>query len=90
MILRKYADLGTVYRGKPCEEYPGEWLSYLNGNDEKSFATFEEAYKDAFDRQEASPSVSWKCSDNDPRIGEVWFTGYYQHGRFDIFGRYIS
>lgn len=42
-------------------------------------------------RMEFNPveiTVSWKCSDNDPRIGEVWFTPYYMHGRFNAFGDY--
>ena len=33
-------------------------------------------------------SVCWNASDNDPRIGMVWFTGFYMHGRWDCFGRY--
>lgn len=35
-------------------------------------------------------TISWKCSDNDPRIGQVWFTGFYVHGRFSFFGQYES
>ena len=33
-------------------------------------------------------SISWRCSDDDPRIGQVWFTGYYTHGRFNFYGEY--
>jgi len=92
--MKTYAELGHVHRNEPCQEYPGEWLSYLNGGDEKSFPTFEEARNDAADRQDASPdnvetSVCWKCSDNDPRQGQVWFTGFYQHGKWNVFGRYV-
>lgn len=97
MALKKFSELGHVHRGEPCQEYPGKWLSYLNGNEEKSFDSFEAAKKDASDRQsakwaegEAVTSVCWICSEDDPRRGEVWFTGFYQHGRFDAFGRYKS
>ena len=92
--MKKYSELGHVYRCEPCIEYPGKWISYVNGVDERIFSSFDEARKDASDRQDASPndecetSVCWRCSDDDPRIGQVWFTGFYQHGKFDIFGRY--
>ena len=93
--MRAYAQLGTVHRTEPCIEYPGEWLSYVNGGQEKSFFSFEEAKKDAYMRQDESAeecetSVCWKCSDNDPRVGKVWFTGFYQHGRFNRFGNYLT
>lgn len=31
-------------------------------------------------------SVCWKASDNDPRVGEVWFTGFYKLGSWSHFG----
>ena len=34
-------------------------------------------------------TIFWKCSDNDPRIGQTWFTPYYQHGKFSMFGEYV-
>lgn len=89
--MKRYAELGHVHRTEPCEEYPGEWLSYREGGDERSFPTFQAAYNDALARNEidgAKTSVCWCASNNDPRIGEVWFTGFYQHGYFDLFGRY--
>ncbi len=32
--------------------------------------------------------VCWQASDNDPRIGQVWFTGFYQHGHWNHYGQY--
>jgi hypothetical protein len=97
--MKKYAELGTVHRGEPCQEYPGEWLVY-SGKQEKSFDSFEKAKAWAeteveilFTIEAVEPprvSICWKCSDNDPRVGQVWFTGFYQHGKFNIFGSYIS
>jgi hypothetical protein len=89
--MRKFAELTHVHRSEPCEEYPGVWLSYVNGNQEKEFATFEEAYIDAAKRQYVTnelviTSVCWHCSHDDPRLGEVWFTGFYQVGRWTTLG----
>lgn len=33
-------------------------------------------------------SVCWACSDNDPRIGEVWFTPFYRAGQWSMWGKY--
>lgn len=101
--MRKFSELGHVYRTEPCQEFPGEWLVYYPNRlvqDENSFATFEEAMAFARTQEGFFPtdpylspiyvSICWKCSDNDPRQGEVWFTGFYQHGKFDSFGRYKS
>lgn len=100
-MLKKFADLGTVHRGEPCQEYPGEWLVYYPNRkveDNNSFATFEEAYAFAKTKEGYFPedpyfspihvSIFWNCSEDDPRVGKVWFTGYYRHGKFDRFGRY--
>jgi hypothetical protein len=33
-------------------------------------------------------SVCWEASDNDPRVGEVWFTGFYKAGYYNHWGQY--
>ena len=33
-------------------------------------------------------SVCWSCSDDDPRVGQVWFTPFYCAGRWNMFGHY--
>ena len=95
--MKHYAELGTVYRNQPCIEFPGSWLVYVDGNELGQYPTFQEAYDFATEQWEApmssvdtKVSVCWACSENDPRVGEVWFTGFYQHGTFDQFGRYKS
>lgn len=94
--MKTYAELGHVYRGDPCVEYPGEWLVYTNGGDEKSFPSYEETFKvarkqsDSLEDLNVKVSICWKCSDNDPRQGQVWFTGFYQHGYFGIYGSYVQ
>lgn len=81
---------GHVYRTEPCEEFPGEWLVCM-GQDSWTFTTFTDAKKFASEVDEhGTASVCWKCSDGDPRQGEVWFTGFYQHGKIDCLGRYVS
>lgn len=103
MSLRKFAELGQVHRGEPCQEYPGEWMVYYKSPDEDievSKGSFDEAYQaaskflikyDADVREfPLQLSICWKCSDNDPRVGQVWFTGFYQHGKFNQFGSYVS
>lgn len=103
MSLPKYSELTSIHRGDPCQEYPGKWLLNLplpyEGKTQYEYPTvgaariwalrilnsFEES------KQEYDPSktsISWECSDNDPRVGQVWFTGYYMHGRYNIFGSY--
>lgn len=98
--MKTYAQLGHVYRCEPCVEYPGAWLVYINGDSppgDPTFNSFEEAWSFAKREWEINPlevtpkiSVCWKASDNDPRIGEVWFSPYYQHGWFDQYGKYIT
>ncbi len=90
--MKNYADLGHVYRGEPCKEYPGAWLAYSDGK-ESSHTSFDEALrtiKAHYEETGGKGSVCWACSDNDPRVGQVWFTGFYQHGKLDTFGRYVS
>lgn len=97
--LRPLAALGTAQRGAPCLEYPGEWLTYLDGNQEQSHSSFAAAYlaaeeiwnqADQSDPDFKGVSICWKCSDNDPRQGESWFTGFYQDGHFNIWGQYVK
>ena len=81
MKLKAFQDLGHVYRNEPCQEYPGKWIVYVNGNDPSAYGDRGEAYVNAAHRSEdtdAKVSVCWECSDNDPRIGQVWFTPFYQ------------
>lgn len=33
-------------------------------------------------------SVCWEASDNDPRVGQVWFTGFYKLGHFNHYGHF--
>lgn len=35
-------------------------------------------------------SICWKCSDDDPRLGQVWFTPFYRHGSWSVWGQYRS
>lgn len=64
-----------------------------------SFQTFDEAMNIAKNflnyleenHVEYNPTnitICWKATDNDPRIGEVWFTPFYMHGKFNFFGDY--
>jgi hypothetical protein len=97
--MRTFAELGHVHRCEPCIEYPGEWLVFIQGA-VSSHATFDNAMKvalggvsgyDTLPQDEPlRVSICWKCSDNDPRVGQVWFTGFYQHGKFNQFGAYKS
>lgn len=92
-ILKKFADLDTSHRGEPCQEYPGEWLVYADGKEVACRPTFNDAYScaDAVWNALSDPgkvSVCWSASADDPRIGEVWFTSFYQHGWIDSFGTY--
>lgn len=101
MSMRKFAELGHVYRTEPCEEYPGDWIVFAEGKVySEGNLTFGAAHEKAlraveeYDSKEQdfpiNVSICWKCSDNDPRIGKVWFTGFYQHGKFNLFGTYKS
>lgn len=92
MKLPTLAELGTAKRGDPCREYPGTYLVYHNGNEVGCFVDMEHdsasdpsaralAYERArklHEREEGKVSVCWEASHNDPRIGKVWFTNFYQ------------
>lgn len=87
--MKAYADLGHVYRCEPCIEYPGQWIVYAS-DAAIAHATFDAAYKHAKHLAETldKVSVAWGASVDDPRIGQVWFTGFYVAGSFDQFGRW--
>jgi hypothetical protein len=104
-MLMKYAELGTVHRNQPCQEYPGSWLlctpKYLEdkGYSSCSYSTQELAQAaglDLINKLEAaaveySPydiCLCWGASDNDPRIGQVWFTGFYKLGNWNVYGQF--
>lgn len=90
MKLSSLNSLGTARRGEPCAEYPGTWIVYVNGEEIDTYVDTEEngdarsrAIKSAKmlldeGEEDVKVSVSWRCSDGDPRVGQVWFTGYYQ------------
>ena len=89
MKLKSYKDLGSVYRNDPCEEHPGTWVVFLNGSEVAMFrdvpngpSAHAEAIRFARDIVQATDdadqiAVGWSCDENDPRIGEVWFTGFW-------------
>lgn len=77
------------------------WMSKERRHSGHSHATFEvakvigEAFLNYLEEQhvEYNPrdiTICWKCSDYDQRMGQAWFTGFYQHGRFNLFGSYVS
>lgn len=98
MNLKRFTELGTAHRGEPCQEYPGTWLVYSGGKELPPLPSFDEAYQVAYkecieyDNEDRNApiniSICWKASDDDKRIGQVWFTSFYQHGKFNQFGSY--
>jgi hypothetical protein len=100
MTLKKYSELGTVHRCQPCQEYPGSWRVYQDGKEVGIFAEFDDAMicakravEEYDSREQDNPinvQIGWKCSDDDPRIGQIWFSGFYIHGKFSQFGRYVE
>jgi hypothetical protein len=98
--MKKYADLGTAHRCEPCVEWPGQYLIFINGNapvSEESFPNFEAAYLAAQKEWELSTlevaprvSICWQATDGDPRVGQVWFTSYYQLGWINQFGQFCN
>lgn len=90
--MRTYAELGHVHRGEPCVEYPGQWFVLIGGAERYACTDREEAVRAATafskvdENWDYTISVFWSCSDNDPRVGQVWFTGCYtfiswRHGK---------
>jgi hypothetical protein len=91
--VKTYAELTHVDRGDPCAEYPGQWIVYSGGEVAGTFTDSVAAIVSATHIVEARNdrvSVCWACSDDDPRVGQTWFTGFYTFGRFDQFGRWVS
>lgn len=81
--MKKYAELGHVYRCEPCVEYPGVWIVYAQ-NEQSDHPSLDSAMKQAMhihDILNVSVSVCWAASEDDPRVGQVWFTGFYCHTR---------
>jgi hypothetical protein len=81
--MKTYSQLGHVYRTEPCVEYPGQWAIYM-GDKVIPYPSLVEAKQAAYSNWGAYGeewSVCWKCSDNDPRQGEIWFTSFYQDGQ---------
>jgi hypothetical protein len=35
-------------------------------------------------------SICWDSTDGDPRVGQVWFTGFYRHGTWNLLGQYVT
>lgn len=99
-MLKKFAELGTVHRNEPCQEYPGCYIVSYNGDENASFRDFSNAFGHALDcvadydkteqLEALKLSIAWQASDNDPRIGQVWFTGFFKHGEFNQFGTYCT
>lgn len=99
-MLKKLSELDTAQRNAPCQEYPGEWLVYVNGEHFGTFTTFMLAKQAACEASfrhaevEMKPgvtekiSVCWAANSNDPRIGEVWFTSFYEKGFYDSYGQW--
>lgn len=88
-------DLCTTHRTAPSRDYPGRWILYHGGAEvyaSKTFAhTFEFSVALGARKGECEgDSICWRASDGDPRIGEIWFTGFYRHGTWDSFGEYRS
>lgn len=54
----------------------------------KEFLSYLERCKVEYDPRDIM--ISWKCSDNDVRIGKIWFTPFYTHGRFNYWGIYTQ
>lgn len=55
----------------------------------RSFMTFLENERFVY-RSTDTISVCWKASDDDPRIGQIWFTPFYMHGKFKWTGEYVE
>lgn len=77
--MKRLSELTEAERCEPSSDYPGEYVSYLNGQYAHNYSTYEEAHRDALLRyHEASgdnkfAEVCWRASSNDPRIGQPWF-----------------
>jgi hypothetical protein len=94
--MKHYSDLGHVFRCEPCIEYPGYWLLFVDGKEAGQYNNFNDCYAatqkslDIAMQLGVTVSICWQCSEDDPRVGELWFTGFFQYGKFDQFGRYVT
>ncbi len=96
--MKHFAELTTSERINPCIEYPGRWFVNYHPAPgaagepfDAEFATLEEAMAKARTSGEVPAySISWCASDDDPRVGQVWFSGFYIHGRFNAAGKYTG
>jgi hypothetical protein len=86
------ADLCTVHRGDSCEDYPGRWILYHGGAEVYASKDFANTWVKlgARDGECEGDSICWCATDGDPRVGQVWFTGFYRHGTWDSLGTYRS
>lgn len=89
------ADLCTVHRGDQCDDYPGRWVLHCGSSElyaSKDFGnTFEFAVKLGARNGDCDGyTICWRATEGDPRIGQVWFTGFYRHGTWNVFGQYVS
>lgn len=77
--------------------FPGEALWETQPPREESFDSQESAmaaalttmrmWEEEYSEYQATHiTIGWQASDDDPRQGCTWFTGYYRVGRFSIFG----
>jgi hypothetical protein len=84
-MLPKYEDLTTVNRGAPCEQFPGTYYIYVDGAEKDTLSgevgeyVAIEQFRQCVQEHVLAHRISlcWEASDNDPRIGQVWFTGFY-------------
>ena len=93
--MKSYATLGTKKRNDPCQEYPGVYLVYVKGEEVYGSRDFNHAKAVAsrkLDEQVGivEVSVCWAASEDDPRIGSSWFTGFFKVGKFNQFGRFVE
>lgn len=96
-MMKSYATLGTKKRNDPCQEYPGVYLVYVKGEEVYGSRDFNHAKAVAHRAvvrlgrsKGAEVSVCWEASEDDPRIGHSWFTGFFRVGKFNQFGRFVE
>lgn len=93
--MKSYADLSGQERSQPCLEFPGKFIVFINGGDEVAFNSLSAAIEDGNQKAarrlpDETISIAWQASWDDPRKGHLWFVGFYRHGHYDQFGRYVK
>ncbi len=81
-----YESLTTSNRHDPCREYPGAYHVYADNNHVGDFygeyeggTALDRAKRQALNLPDAmNIAVYWAASEDDPRIGQGWFTSYYR------------